>query len=139
MKKQTYKPTEGMKTAAQRGLDLRDKYNRGATAVGIARARDIVNDKNLPIETVARMYSFFKRHEVDKQAEGFRTGEPGYPSNGLIAWLVWGGDPGYSWSTRIWEKYKEENKHLIEINDLINDDVTDLAISISLELVKEVK
>jgi HK97 family phage major capsid protein/HK97 family phage prohead protease len=44
------------------------------------------------------MYSFFSRHEVDKQAEGFRPGEEGYPSNGRIAWALWGGDAGFSWS-----------------------------------------
>jgi hypothetical protein len=42
------------------------------------------------------MVSFFARHEVDKQGEGFSPGEPGYPSNGRIAWALWGGDPGKS-------------------------------------------
>ena len=46
------------------------------------------------------MYSFFSMHEVDKQAEGFSSGEDGYPSAGRIAWALWGGDPGFSWSTR---------------------------------------
>jgi hypothetical protein len=44
------------------------------------------------------MHSFFSRHEVDKQGRGFNSGEPGYPSNGLIAWLLWGGDSGKSWA-----------------------------------------
>ena len=44
------------------------------------------------------MYSFFSRHEVDKQAEGFERGEDGYPSAGRIAWALWGGDAGFSWS-----------------------------------------
>ena len=43
----SYKPTQGMKTAAQRGLDFRREHGRGGTAVGIARARDIVNNKDL--------------------------------------------------------------------------------------------
>jgi HK97 family phage major capsid protein/HK97 family phage prohead protease len=92
------KPTDGMKTEAQRGLDWRSEFGRGGTEVGIARARDIVNDRDLSDDTVKRMYSFFSRHEVDKQAEGFRPGEDGYPSNGRIAWALWGGDAGYSWS-----------------------------------------
>lgn len=92
------KPSEGMKTEAQRGLDWRSEFGRGGTEVGIARARDIVNDRDLSDDTVKRMYSFFSRHEVDKQAEGFRPGEKGYPSNGRIAWALWGGDAGYSWA-----------------------------------------
>ena len=94
----SYKTTEGMKTEAQRGLDWRKEFGRGGTEVGIARARDIVNDKSLSEDTVKRMYSFFSRHEVDKKAEGFRPGEEGYPSNGRIAWALWGGDAGFSWS-----------------------------------------
>jgi len=98
---ESYKPSSGMVSEARRGLEWRDEFNRGGTGVGIARARDIVNGKSLPIETVKRMYSFFSRHEVDKKAEGFSPGEKGFPSNGRIAWALWGGDAGYSWSRRI--------------------------------------
>jgi hypothetical protein len=91
-------PTSGMVTEAQRGLDWRDDLERGGTAVGIARARDIVNRKRLSPSTVKRMASFFARHEVDKRAEGFRPGEDGYPSNGRIAWALWGGDAGQRWA-----------------------------------------
>lgn len=103
------KPTDGMKTEAQRGLDWRNEFGRGGTEVGIARARDIVNGSNLSDDTVKRMYSFFSRHEVDKQAEGFRPGEDGYPSNGRIAWALWGGDAGYSWA-RDKVKAMDENR-----------------------------
>lgn len=103
------KPTDGMKTEAQRGLDWRSEFGRGGTEVGIARARDIVNGSNLSDDTVKRMYSFFSRHEVDKQAEGFRPGEDGYPSNGRIAWALWGGDAGYSWA-RDKVKAMDENR-----------------------------
>lgn len=102
-REKTYTPTDGMKTEAQRGLDWRSEYGRGGTEVGIARARDIVNGKNLPLDTVKRMHSFFSRHEVDKQADGFRPGEDGYPSNGRIAGALWGGDPGQAWARNIVE------------------------------------
>lgn len=91
-------PTDGMKTEAQRGLDWRREFGRGGTEVGIARARDIKNGVNLSDDTIKRMYSYFSRHEVDKQGEGFSPGEDGYPSNGRIAWALWGGDAGFSWS-----------------------------------------
>jgi hypothetical protein len=45
-----------------------------------------VSGKNLSESTVKRMYSFFSRHEVDKQGEGFTPDEDGFPSNGRIAW-----------------------------------------------------
>jgi HK97 family phage major capsid protein len=98
---ESYKPTEGMISEANRGLEWRREFGRGGTSVGIARARDISNGKSLPLATVKRMKSFFARHEVDKKAEGFRPGEKGYPSNGRIAWALWGGDAGKSWSEKI--------------------------------------
>jgi HK97 family phage major capsid protein len=105
----SYKPTAGMKTEAQKGLDWRREHGRGGTAVGIARARDIVSGKNLSESTVKRMYSFFSRHEVDKQGEGFTPDEDGFPSNGRIAWALWGGDAGFRWSKAIVDRLKKED------------------------------
>ena len=110
LKMASYKPTEGMKTEAQKGLDWRKEHGRGGTAVGIARARDIVSGKNLSESTVKRMFSFFSRHEVDKQGEGFTPDEDGFPSNGRIAWALWGGDAGFSWSKTIVERLKKEDE-----------------------------
>jgi len=94
-----FKPTETMAAEAQRGLDWRKKFNRGGTEVGIARGRDISNRRNLSVDTVKRMNSYFARHEVDKKGKGWSPGEDGYPSNGRIAWALWGGDPGRSWAS----------------------------------------
>jgi hypothetical protein len=105
-----YAPNEGMKSEAQKGLDWRQEFGRGGTEVGIARARDIINGKNLSLDTVNRMVSFFARHEVDKKAKGFRQGEDGYPSNGRIAWALWGGDAGKSWSEKIANQNRVEEK-----------------------------
>jgi hypothetical protein len=94
------RPTESMASNARRGLELRRKFGRGGTAVGVARARDLANRKELSPETVARMYSFFSRHEVDKKGKDWDNAER--PSNGKIAWLLWGGDSGYAWATSKW-------------------------------------
>lgn len=100
----SYKPTEEMKTSAELGLKWRDEYNRGGTEVGVARARDISNMRNLSIDTIKRMYSYFSRHEVDKKATGWNKGEDGFPTAGRIAWELWGGDAGQDWSARIVER-----------------------------------
>ena len=92
------KPTEAMAEEAQKGLDWRKEFGRGGTAVGVARARQLINRQELSAETVRRMHSYFSRHEVDKEAEGFSPGEDGYPSAGRIAWALWGGDVGQSWA-----------------------------------------
>ena len=117
-------PNEAMKEEAQRGLDWRSEFGRGGTEVGIARARDIVNGRDLSEETIGRMVSYFARHEVDKEAEGFRPGEDGYPSNGRIAWALWGGDPGKTWAENEWSKIKANrdyrpypNEHAARLKD----------------------
>jgi hypothetical protein len=97
-KADTYSPTSGMKSAAKRALAWKDEGKRGGTIIGITRAHQIVSGENLSASTVKRMYSFFSRHEVDKRATGFSAGEEGYPSPGRVAWDLWGGDAGFSWS-----------------------------------------
>jgi len=94
-------PNDAMAEEAERGLEWRREYGRGGTQVGVARARDIANKRDLSMDTVRRMNSYFARHEVDKDAEGFRPGEDGYPSAGRIAWALWGGDAGQSWAARL--------------------------------------
>jgi hypothetical protein len=95
---ETYKPTEGMATAARRALKWKEEGRPGGTLVGLARANQLKDREPLSESTVLRMYSFFSRHEPDKQATGFNSGEEGYPSKGRVAWDLWGGDGGYTWS-----------------------------------------
>lgn len=90
-------PTDEMASEAERGLAWREEFGRGGTLVGVARARDIANKRTLSPSTIRRMRSYFARHEVDKEGEGFSPGEDGYPSAGRIAWALWGGDPGKAW------------------------------------------
>jgi hypothetical protein len=104
------RPTDGMKSAARRALAWKAEGRRGGTRVGLARANQIVNGTNLTPSTVARMYSFFSRHEVDKQATGFNSGEEGFPSPGRVAWDLWGGDAGFSWSRTKWNQIKNMRK-----------------------------
>lgn len=96
-----FRPPVGARSEAKRGLAWRREFGRGGTAVGVARARDIQNGVELSPDTLRRMRSFFARHEVDKQATGFSPGEDGFPSNGRIAWALWGGDPGQTWANKV--------------------------------------
>lgn len=97
---ETYTPTEGMASAAKRALAWKSEGKPGGTLVGMARANQLKDRDPLSASTVLRMYSFFSRHEVDKRATGFSSGEEGFPTPGRVAWDLWGGDGGYSWSTQ---------------------------------------
>jgi hypothetical protein len=109
----SYAPTDEMAAEAELGLKWREEYGRGGTEVGVARARDISNKRNLSLDTVKRMHSYFSRHEVDKQASGWNQGEEGFPTAGRVAWQLWGGDAGQGWAARILERINKE-----ELSDL---------------------
>ena len=108
-------PTSTMARNAKRALDLRKEYGRGMTQVGVARANQLIAQERLSPRTVRRMHSFFSRHEVDKQAEGFRRGEEGWPSAGLISWLGWGGDEGQSWARKKRSQLDDERDKSLEL------------------------
>ena len=93
-------PPPAVRRAAADGLQLREEYNRGGTEIGVARARDLSNGRNVSVDTLRRMVAYFERHEIDLDAPAARRGNPGYPSAGKIAWLLWGGDPGRAWAKR---------------------------------------
>ena len=114
-------PNKGMKEDAQRALDWRKEFGRGGTRIGVTRANQIVNGVDLSDRTIKRMYSYFSRHEVDKKAEGFRPGEKGFPSNGRIAWGLWGGDAGYSWSRKLVEQMKKEDERKLDARPYPNE------------------
>lgn len=102
-----YAPPRGAREEAKRGLAWRREYGRGGTAVGIARARDIAAGKQLSASTIKRMVSFFARHEVDKQGKGWSPGSEGFPSNGRIAWALWGGNAGRSFANKVAKKLEK--------------------------------
>lgn len=105
-----FTPPDGVREEAQKGLDWRSEHGRGGTAVGIARARDLSNGVAVSPETIKRMVSYFSRHEVDKKGEGWSPGEDGFPSNGRIAWALWGGDPGKAWASKVLRSMESRDK-----------------------------
>jgi Phage portal protein len=103
VKGETYQAPAGVQAAAKRALEwIADgKAGDGFTDVGRKRASDLANGHGLSLETVKRMKAYFDRHQSDKDATGFNSGEDGFPSAGRVAWDAWGGDAGYSWAKRI--------------------------------------
>ena len=123
-----FSPPAGVRSEAQKGLDWRAEYGRGGTAVGVARARDLSNGTNISPDTAKRMASYFARHEVDKQGEGWSPGEDGFPSAGRIAWALWGGDAGQAFASKLVRQINaadEEDRSMsttIERRSLVVDD-----------------
>lgn len=95
-----HSPTKAMADAAQKGLDLRARFGRGGTEVGVARAHQIIAGKPMSADDVTSMFSYFARHAVDKNSASHEWGDEGDPSAGFVAWLLWGGDAGETWARR---------------------------------------
>jgi len=115
------KPTQAMRDAAKRGLELRKEWGRGGTQVGVARARDIANNATLSPSTIKRMHSFFSRHanNYDKHYDAKKS--DGGPSSFKIAWLLWGGNPGKSFAASKSKEYRA-------MDELKNSDNTSLEL-----------
>lgn len=103
-----FTPPKAAQEAAKRALEVRaskPKSKRGMTPVGIARARDLANGKQLSPDTVKRMLAYFTRHEVDKQGSTWSD-----QGKGWQAWHGWGGDSGYSFARKVTKQMNAADK-----------------------------
>ena len=95
------RPTEGMATEAQRAIDWRAEGHAGGEDNTVERARSIAARQPLSEDTIRRMNRFFLRNARYPSLEGFSPGDDGYPSAARVAWGLWGGDGGASWSAKL--------------------------------------
>lgn len=118
LKAETFSPPDGVREEAQRAERwIADgQAGGGFTAVGRRRASDLAAGRAVSIETIRRMASYLARHEVDKEGEGWRPGEPGYPSPGRVAWAAWGGDPAISWTRSILDSLDKGSPGVSEVH-----------------------
>jgi HK97 family phage prohead protease len=92
-------PTEGMATAAKRGLRLHEegKSGDGLKPETVARAGRLSRREEMNEEWVREMNAWFARHEADKKPG---WDDPGAETPGFVAHLLWGGDAGKSFAAR---------------------------------------
>ena len=83
-----FKPTVKMAANARLGLRLREEFGHGGTEVGVRRARQLADRSSLLPSDIKSMFSYFARHEVDKEATKHRWGSTDDPSPGFVAWLL---------------------------------------------------
>ena len=110
------KPPQVVADNAQRALDVREtkpESQRGMTAVGIARARDLSNRMSLSEETIRRMVAYFERHQSDKQGQTWDEQGAGWQ-----AWMGWGGDEGWSWAKRKRDEFDRQRGEKSEESDV---------------------
>lgn len=94
---------KGVSDTALDGLVLRGNYRRGGTSVGVGTAKVLAYQTHTTLKKVLHIAKYFPRHAEDNLEQR----NP--PSNGYIAWLLWGGDPGRRWANRVKAKWEREN------------------------------
>lgn len=89
---------------AKKALKWRTEHKRGGTPVGLNTARTLAKGGQIGMEKIRHIAKYFPRHEVDKKGKGYEMGEDNFPSNGRIAWALWGGDAGQRWASTLVER-----------------------------------
>jgi len=102
-----YTIPDGVKNEAIKALKWRKEAKRGGTPVGLNTARTLAKGGQIGLAKVRHVAKYFPRHEVDKKGKGWEPGEDGFPSNGRIAWALWGGDAAWRWAQAIVEREKK--------------------------------
>lgn len=93
------KPTAGMASAAKRGLRLHQegKSGKGLKPETVRRANKLANREKMNRDWVVEMNAWFARHESDRKPG---WDKPGSETPGFVAFLLWGGAAGKSFSAR---------------------------------------
>jgi hypothetical protein len=99
-----YTIPKGAQSEAKKALEWRKEEKRGGTPVGLNTARTLAAGGQIGIKKVRHIAKYFPRHEVDKKGKGWSPGEDNFPSNGRIAWALWGGDVAWRWAQAIVER-----------------------------------
>lgn len=96
----TFAVPAAVAAAARDGLRLRKKFGRGGTDVGEDRAKQLsTGHPRVTLRDIVHIRSYFQRHAVDN----LHQKDP--PSNGWIAWQLWGGNAGRAWAEKIYAEH----------------------------------
>ncbi len=87
---------------AKKGLELRREHGFGGTQVGEKTAQVLAKGGDVTERKARHIAKYWPRHEHDNLDQKGQKGEK--PSKGYIAWLLWGGDEGRTWSEGLVEK-----------------------------------
>ena len=109
-----YTIPKSVQAEAKRALEWHKEHGRGGTPVGMNTARTLAKGGQIGIRKIRHIAKYFPRHEVDKKGKGYKPSEDGYPSNGRIAWALWGGDAAARWASAIVERENKKSASVYE-------------------------
>ena len=89
-------PPPEVAEAAKKGLDLAHKFHRGGKAVALRRGRQLAERRRVSWRDLSAI--------SDGRWAPIGWGDNENPSPAYVSWLLWGGDVGKAWVTRIMER-----------------------------------
>ena len=94
---------DGIRAAAQQGLDWREEYGRGGTASGVRTARALTSGRVEPelLITIAAWWARFSAVEGPMEDDG-------EPTALAIARALWGGDDAQAWADGLVDEARAE-------------------------------
>lgn len=96
-----FKPPAGVRSACARGIALREEGfgGDGLQPETVAWARRLSAGERVSPEKARKMNAWFARHGASPEENRARREDKTSPA--WVAWLLWGGDAGRSWSARL--------------------------------------
>lgn len=96
-----FKPPAGVRSACARGIALREEGygGDGLRPATVAWARRLSAGERVSPEKARKMNAWFARHGASPEENRARREDKTSPA--WVAWLLWGGDAGRSWSARL--------------------------------------
>ncbi|NDD83504.1 hypothetical protein EBZ38_04375 [bacterium] len=98
------KVPNAVKNSALYAFKLKDMGFKGGLATGWKRAKQLATKDTIPIQDLKYIRAWFARHiytSYPTYKAWKKAGRPKHSSyfrkNGIIAWLIWGGDAGFRW------------------------------------------
>lgn len=95
---------ESVKRVAVYSYKIRELGFKGGVETGWKRAHQLSTKESIPIEDLKYMRAWFARHIVTSYPTYKKWIDAGRPKDsswhnrrGIIAWLIWGGDPAFKW------------------------------------------
>ena len=92
-----FAPPKAVQNACKRGLRLKHTYGgKGLRAATVAKAEQFAKGGDNDPAHARKMRAWFARHDTDK-----KSGWDKPPTPGFVARLLWGGDAGQRWVTKL--------------------------------------
>jgi hypothetical protein len=103
-----FTPPAGVRAACRAGLKLKEEGHGGAGLVGatVSWARKLAAGQKISPEKARKMNAWFARHSVGSSSR--TLGDKTSPA--WVAWQLWGGNAGKSWSAKLVKQMESREK-----------------------------